>query len=65
MRSIKKPIVSIIIRTKNEEKYIKHCLEKIKQQNFKNPQANLKNKLYAFSEQFFNFSIYERFFKTI
>jgi len=36
VRFIKKPIVSIIIRTKNEEKYIKHCLEKIKQQNFKN-----------------------------
>ena len=36
MKSMKKPIVSIIIRTKNEEKYIKHCLEKIKQQNFKN-----------------------------
>jgi len=34
--SKKKPIVSIIIRTKNEEKYIKHCLKKIKQQNFKN-----------------------------
>lgn len=31
----KKPKVSIIIRTKNEEKYIKHCLEKIKQQKFK------------------------------
>ena len=36
MISKKKPIVSIIIRTKNEEKYIKHCLKKIKQQNFKN-----------------------------
>jgi rhamnosyltransferase len=31
-----KPEVSIIIRTKNEEKYIKHCLEKIKSQKFKN-----------------------------
>lgn len=28
--------VSIIIRTRNEEKYIKKCLEKIKQQKFKN-----------------------------
>ena len=31
----KKPTVSIIIRTKNEEKYIKQCIEKIKIQNFK------------------------------
>ena len=31
----KKPIVSIIIRTKNEEKYIKQCIEKIKIQSFK------------------------------
>ena len=36
MKSKKKPKVSIIIRTKNEEKYIRNCLEKIKQQNFKN-----------------------------
>ena len=33
---MKKPLVSIIVRTKNEEKYIKHCLEKIKLQTFKN-----------------------------
>ena len=31
----KKPTVSIIIRTKNEEKYIKQCIEKIRIQNFK------------------------------
>ena len=31
----KKPTVSIIIRTKNEEKYIKQCIEKIKIQSFK------------------------------
>ena len=31
----KKPKVSIIIRTKNEEKFIRQCLEKIKEQNFK------------------------------
>ena len=36
MKSKKKPQVSIIIRTRNEEKYIRNCLEKIKQQNFKN-----------------------------
>ena len=36
MKSKKKPKVSIIIRTKNEEKYIRNCLEKIKQQNYKN-----------------------------
>jgi len=36
VKSKKKPKVSIIIRTKNEEKYIRNCLEKIKQQNFKN-----------------------------
>mgnify|MGYP001197820191 CR=1 FL=1 len=29
------PKISIIIRTKNEEKYISQCLKKIKQQNFK------------------------------
>ena len=33
---MKKPLVSIIVRTKNEEKYIKHCLEKIRLQTFKN-----------------------------
>ena len=31
----KKPKVSIIIRTKNEEKFIRQCLEKIKGQSFK------------------------------
>ena len=36
MKSKENPQVSIIVRTKNEEKYIKHCLEKIKQQKFKN-----------------------------
>ena len=36
MKKKTKPEVSIIIRTKNEEKYIKHCLEKIKSQKFKN-----------------------------
>jgi CMP-N-acetylneuraminic acid synthetase len=36
MKSKVKPKVSIIIRTKNEEKYIKLCLQKIKQQSFKN-----------------------------
>ena len=35
MKNKKNPQVSIIIRTKNEEKYIKHCLEKIKKQKFK------------------------------
>tara|TARA_B100000989_G_C19522680_1_gene465086 strand:- start:181 stop:1467 length:1287 start_codon:yes stop_codon:yes gene_type:complete len=32
-----KPLVSIIIRTKNEEDWIKPCLQSIRNQNFKNP----------------------------
>ena len=37
MKSKKKsPLVSIIIRSKNEEKWIKHCIEKILLQTYKN-----------------------------
>ena len=32
---MKKPLVSIIIRTKNEERWITSCLNKIFDQNFK------------------------------
>ena len=32
----KKPLVSIIIRTKNEERWIQQCLEKINNQSYKN-----------------------------
>ena len=32
----KKPLVSIIIRSKNEEKWISHCLTMIHKQSYKN-----------------------------
>ena len=38
----KKPTVSIIIRTKNEEKYIKQCIEKIKIQENEPLKSELK-----------------------
>ena len=36
MKSIDNPLVSIIIRTKNEEKWINLCLSKVYEQTFKN-----------------------------
>ena len=35
-KSSEKPLVSIIIRTKNEERWIEHCLASIKDQTIKN-----------------------------
>ena len=32
----KNPLVSIIIRTKNEERWLNQCLEKVSSQNYKN-----------------------------
>ena len=32
----KNPLVSVIIRTKNEERWLQQCLEKIYQQSYRN-----------------------------